>query len=96
MVFQFEHVDLDSGPGGKWDVVPMTVLDLKKSLGRWQEGLADVGWNSLYLGNHDQPRCLSRYGDDSRSTGSPRPRRSPRRCTCIAARRSSTRATSSA
>ncbi len=65
MVFQFEHVDLDSGPGGKWDVVPMTVLDLKKSLGRWQEGLADVGWNSLYLGNHDQPRCLSRYGDDS-------------------------------
>ena len=65
MVFQFEHVDLDSGPGGKWDVVPMTVRDLKASLGRWQEGLADVGWNSLYLGNHDQPRCLSRYGDDS-------------------------------
>jgi oligo-1,6-glucosidase len=65
MVFQFEHVDLDSGPGGKWDVVPMTVLDLKESLGRWQVGLADVGWNSLYLGNHDQPRCVSRYGDDS-------------------------------
>ena len=65
MVFQFEHVDLDSGPGGKWDVVPMTVLDLKRSLGRWQEGLADVGWNSLYLGNHDQPRCVSRYGDDA-------------------------------
>ncbi len=65
MVFQFEHVDLDSGPGGKWDVVPMTVRDLKESLGRWQTGLADVGWNSLYLGNHDQPRCVSRYGDDS-------------------------------
>ena len=65
MVFQFEHVDLDSGPGGKWDVVPMTVRDLKESLGRWQEGLADVGWNSLYLGNHDQPRCVSRYGDDA-------------------------------
>jgi oligo-1,6-glucosidase len=64
MVFQFEHVDLDSGPGGKWDVVPMTMLDLKRSLGRWQEALADVGWNSLYLGNHDQPRCVSRYGDD--------------------------------
>lgn len=65
MVFQFEHVDLDSGPGGKWDVVPMTVRDLKDSLGRWQDGLADVGWNSLYLGNHDQPRSVSRYGDDS-------------------------------
>ncbi len=65
MVFQFEHVDLDTGPGGKWDVVPATSRDLKRSLARWQEGLADVGWNSLYLGNHDQPRCVSRFGDDS-------------------------------
>ena len=65
MVFQFEHVDLDSGPHGKWDVVPVTSHDLKTSLARWQEGLADVGWNSLYLGNHDQPRCVSRFGDDS-------------------------------
>ncbi len=65
MVFQFEHVDLDSGPGGKWDVVPLSVLALKRSFGRWQEGLADLGWNSLYLGNHDQPRCVSRFGDDS-------------------------------
>jgi oligo-1,6-glucosidase len=65
MVFQFEHVDLDSGPGGKWDIVPMTMLDLKHSLGRWQAGLAEVGWNSLYLGNHDQPRCVSRFGNDS-------------------------------
>jgi oligo-1,6-glucosidase len=38
MVFQFEHVDLDSGPKGKWDVVPMTMLQLKQSLGRWQDG----------------------------------------------------------
>ncbi len=65
MVFQFEHVDLDSGPRGKWDVVPMSPRDLKESLTRWQEGLAEVGWNSLYLGNHDQPRCVSRFGDDS-------------------------------
>ena len=65
MVFQFEHVDLDSGPRGKWDLVPMTARDLKTSLARWQTGLAEVGWNSLYLGNHDQPRCLSRFGDDS-------------------------------
>ena len=64
MVFQFEHVDLDSGPRGKWDIVPMTMLDLKHSLNRWQEALADAGWNSLYLGNHDQPRCVSRFGND--------------------------------
>ena len=64
MIFQFEHVDLDSGPAGKWDVAPMTLVQLKQSLGRWQTGLADVGWNSLYWGNHDQPRAVSRFGDD--------------------------------
>ncbi|MFN8196648.1 MAG: alpha-glucosidase [Nocardioidaceae bacterium] len=64
MIFQFEHVDLDSGPLGKWDVVPLTLPRLKESLGRWQEGLAEVGWNSLYLGNHDQPRSVSRFGSD--------------------------------
>ena len=64
MIFQFEHVDLDSGPKGKWDLVPLTVPRIKASLGRWQEGLADVGWNSLYLGNHDQPRSVSRFGSD--------------------------------
>ena len=40
------------------------LTDLKASLGRWQEGLADVGWNSLYWNNHDQPRVVSRFGDD--------------------------------
>ncbi len=64
MIFQFEHVDLDSGPHGQWDLVPLTLPMLKESLGRWQAGLADVGWNSLYLGNHDQPRCVSRFGSD--------------------------------
>ena len=43
MVFQFEHVDLDSGPKGKWDILPMTMLQLKQSLGRWQDGLAASG-----------------------------------------------------
>ena len=63
MVFQFEHVSLDSGPGGKWDVRPLRLLDLKASLGRWQAGLANAGWNSLYWDNHDQPRAVSRFGD---------------------------------
>jgi oligo-1,6-glucosidase len=64
MVFQFEHVDLDHGPS-KWDLRPLRVLDLKTSLGRWQVGLAAAGWNSLYWDNHDQPRAVSRFGDDS-------------------------------
>lgn len=64
MVFQFEHVDLDSGPGGKWDLKTLELKDLKWSLSRWQKGLEQVGWNSLYWNNHDQPRIVSRFGDD--------------------------------
>ncbi len=64
MVFQFEHVDLDA-EGTKWRPKPLRLLDLKASFGRWQAGLAEVGWNSLYWNNHDQPRAVSRFGDDS-------------------------------
>lgn len=64
MVFQFEHVSLDQSPGNKWDYHPLNLTDLKTSWNRWQRGLADKGWNSLYLGNHDQPRHVSRFGDD--------------------------------
>jgi oligo-1,6-glucosidase len=63
MVFQFEHVRLDQGLD-KWDVTGLDLRDLKASLGRWQAGLRDVGWNSLYWQNHDQPRAVSRFGDD--------------------------------
>ena len=63
MVFQFEHVQLDQD-ASKWDPRPFRLLDLKASFGRWQAGLADVGWNSLYWDNHDQPRVVSRFGDD--------------------------------
>jgi oligo-1,6-glucosidase len=66
MVFQFEHVSLDHGPGGKFDPKPLDLRDLKASLGRWQTALAETGWNSLYWNNHDQPRVVSRYGDDDR------------------------------
>ncbi len=64
MVFQFEHMDLDSGPGGKWDVKPMKLTDLKRTMSRWQKWLEGCGWNSLYWNNHDQPRIVSRWGDD--------------------------------
>ncbi|MEV0676143.1 alpha-glucosidase [Actinosynnema sp. NPDC050436] len=66
MVFQFEHVSLDHGPGGKFDPRPLDLRDLKASLGRWQAALGEVGWNSLYWNNHDQPRVVSRFGDDDR------------------------------
>ncbi|QCB94218.1 glycoside hydrolase family 13 protein [Cellulomonas shaoxiangyii] len=64
MVFTFEHVGLDHGPGGKYDPVPLDLRDLKATMHRWQAGLQDVGWNSLYWDNHDQPRAVSRFGDD--------------------------------
>ena len=63
MVFQFEHVRLDQG-AHKYDLLPVTLPDLKRSMAAWQAGLAGRGWNSLYLSNHDQPRSLSRFGDD--------------------------------
>jgi len=63
MVFQFEHVRLDQG-AHKYDLRPLKLPALKASMAAWQTGLAGRGWNSLYFGNHDQPRSLSRFGDD--------------------------------
>jgi oligo-1,6-glucosidase len=63
MVFQFEHMDLDVG-ADRWRRKPLDLRDLKRCLGRWQDGLAETGWNSLYWNNHDQPRVVSRFGDD--------------------------------
>jgi oligo-1,6-glucosidase len=64
MIFTFEHMDLDSGPGGKWDVKPWKLTDLKEVMSKWQKDLEGKGWNSLYLNNHDQPRMVSRFGND--------------------------------
>ncbi|QHE60363.1 alpha,alpha-phosphotrehalase [Rossellomorea vietnamensis] len=64
MIFTFEHMDLDSGPGGKWDVKDWSLADLKQVMTKWQKDLEGRGWNSLYLNNHDQPRMVSRFGDD--------------------------------
>ena len=63
MIFQFEHVGLDFD-GPKWNYKGLDLRDLKATFGRWQAALADVGWNSLYWDNHDQPRAVSRFGDD--------------------------------
>ena len=65
MVFQFEHMNLDSGEKFKWSTKHIPLMPLKENLTKWQLGLDDVAWNSLYFCNHDQPRIVSRLGDDS-------------------------------
>lgn len=65
MVFQFEHMNLDSGEKFKWSTKHIPLVPLKENLTKWQLGLDDVAWNSLYFCNHDQPRIVSRLGDDS-------------------------------
>lgn len=66
MVFQFEHMDLGGGPEGKWSNKKWELSDLKRILSKWQIGLEEDGWNSLYWNNHDQPRIVSRFGDDGK------------------------------
>jgi oligo-1,6-glucosidase len=67
MVFQFEHMGLDSEPGspfGRFSIAPLKLTALKKVITRWQKDLQGQGWNSNYLNNHDQPRQVSRFGND--------------------------------
>ena len=69
MLFQFEHVEMDmddSSDSPRWDSKPWSLLELKRIMTRWQKDLEGKGWNSLYLSNHDQPRAVSRFGDDGR------------------------------
>ncbi len=67
MVFTFEHMDLDGLVGNsKFDYSKMHLPDLKANLNKWQKGLEDIGWNSLYWNNHDQPRIVSRWGNDGK------------------------------
>ncbi len=63
MVFQFEHMDVEN-EGDKWSDKRFRLTKLKGILSKWQYGLNNVGWNSLYWNNHDQPRVVSRFGDD--------------------------------
>ena len=63
MVFHFEHVD-NHGKYGKWDDQKWQLTKLKKILNHWQTELYGKAWNSLFWDNHDQPRAVSRFGDD--------------------------------
>ena len=65
MVFHFEHVGLDGGEHGKWTDKRVPLAAFKKVMSDWQTELDGKAWNSLYLSNHDQPRSISRFGDDS-------------------------------
>lgn len=67
MVFQFEHVE---GPGqngefGKWTTAKFNFPEFKRVMIKWQEELQGKAWNSLFFGNHDQPRSVSRFGNDN-------------------------------
>ncbi|MDR3574144.1 MAG: alpha-glucosidase [Anaerolineaceae bacterium] len=67
MVFQFEHMNLDASPAdrsGRRSIKAWQLSDLKQVMTRWQKDLQDKGWNSIYLTNHDQPRAVSRFGND--------------------------------
>jgi len=65
MLFHFELMNVDTIPGKeKWDHQPWKLGDIKSVMCGWQTELQGKGWNSLYLENHDQPRSVSRFGDD--------------------------------
>ena len=66
MVFQFEHIGLDEKPGtSKWDLQPLSIVALKKTLTKWQTEIDADSWNSLFWNNHDTPRIVSRWGNDA-------------------------------
>jgi len=68
MVFQFEHMGLDWSKNGlgKWSTNKVSLTALKEVMSRWQNDLDGKAWNSLYWNNHDQPRVVSRFGNDSK------------------------------
>lgn len=65
MVFQFEHVGIGDGTEGKWGKSKFSLKEFKTIMSKWENILEDEGWNSLYLSNHDQPRSVSRFGNDT-------------------------------
>lgn len=65
MIFQFEHITMCwDDEHGKWRPKPFDLIKLKEIFNKWQTGLGDQGWNSLFWNNHDLPRTVSKYGDD--------------------------------
>ena len=67
MTFSFHHLKVDYRNGDKWALMPADHMALKNLFAQWQEGMqAGHGWNALFWCNHDQPRAVSRFGDEGR------------------------------
>lgn len=66
MIFHFGHMFLDQGPGGRFDPIPWTMKDFKTVFKTWDDAFVEKGWGSVFLGNHDFPRMVSRWGNDQR------------------------------
>jgi len=64
MIFHFDHMTLDFGPEGKYDPIPIDWIYFKKIFSQWDKATANDGWNSIFLGNHDFSRIVSRFGND--------------------------------
>lgn len=65
MIFNFDHITTEDNEYGKWNKNRYSMPKIREILASWQKGLEEKGWNSLFWGNHDQPRLASRFGDDS-------------------------------
>jgi oligo-1,6-glucosidase len=66
MVFNFELMEIDHDPINKWKPKEWKLTELKKIFTKWYEGLKEKGWNTLYMNNHDQPRMVSRFGNNKK------------------------------
>lgn len=65
MIFHFEHMNMGAGPGGRFDPIENDFIRFKKIFTEWDEAVSQRGWNSIFLDNHDYPRMVSRFGNDS-------------------------------
>lgn len=69
MVFSFHHLKVDYRNGDKWSLMDADISALKKIFEEWQVGMSNAnGWNAVFWCNHDQPRAVSRFGDDSKES----------------------------
>ena len=66
MIFHFDHLFIDCGPGGKYDPIEVSLPKFKKIFSDWDNKLKDHGWGSIFLGNHDFSRMVSRFGNDDK------------------------------
>jgi oligo-1,6-glucosidase len=64
MIFHLDHMFLGYGPGGRFDPVPFTLLDIKRIVRQWDQAIGHNGWISIFMDNHDFPRMVSRFGND--------------------------------